>query len=355
MKPPRHADRRRGRPPRIAGGRPRRRSFDDARPDRRAVAEHAARSGGPRLRLLGPARRTTAAVTGDRFDFAVTEAATDVSLGAVVVSRRHRENYEVAYLAGQTGRGRGLMTRAVRLLCDCAVRRGRGAARAADASGQRAVAAARRALRLSSRRAASALDLAARSARRRDPLVSLPGRPAVTLHSLRDRALYVTPIRVALGVLWLGAARIAGAPGTGAVLAFAGGAFVIVFTLFNDPRSRFLHRGDPEAAPADASVAAPLRQALHATLPIGRSSPPPDSRSLRRTTRRSPASPAPSAPPDEERPTRDRAPAATSQQTHQPTRDTSVPTSAANRPSSSAMPEGVILGWIMTWLLPAFG
>ena len=69
------------------------------------------------------------------------------------------------------------------------------------------------------------------------------------LHSLRDRALYVTPIRIALGVLWLGAARIAGAPGTGAVLAFAGGVFLIVFTLFNDPRSRFLRRGDPKAAP----------------------------------------------------------------------------------------------------------
>ena len=89
----------------------------------------------------------------------------------------------------------------------------------------------------------------------------------MTLHSLRDRALYVTPIRVVLGVVWLGAARVAGAPGTGAVLAFAGGAFVIVFTLFNDPRSRFLRRGEARSAPADASVAGPVRQALHATLP----------------------------------------------------------------------------------------
>jgi RimJ/RimL family protein N-acetyltransferase len=56
--------------------------------------------------------------TGDRFDFAVTEAGSDVSLGAVIASRRHRENYEVAYLAGPDGRGRGLMTRAVRLVCD---------------------------------------------------------------------------------------------------------------------------------------------------------------------------------------------------------------------------------------------
>jgi hypothetical protein len=89
----------------------------------------------------------------------------------------------------------------------------------------------------------------------------------MTLHSLRDRALYVTPIRIVLGVVWLGAARVAGAPGTGAVLAFAGGAFVIVFTLFNDPRSRFLRRGEATSAPADASVAGPVRQALHATLP----------------------------------------------------------------------------------------
>jgi hypothetical protein len=89
----------------------------------------------------------------------------------------------------------------------------------------------------------------------------------MTLHSLRDRALYVTPIRIALGVVWLGAARIAGAPGTGAVLAFAGGVFLIVFTLFNDPRSRFLRRGEARSAPAGASVAGPVRQALHATLP----------------------------------------------------------------------------------------
>ena len=89
----------------------------------------------------------------------------------------------------------------------------------------------------------------------------------MTLHSLRDRALYVTPIRVALGGMWLGAAWIAGAPATGAVLAFAGGAFVVVFTLFNDPRSRFLRRGEAKPAPADASVAGPVRQALHAMLP----------------------------------------------------------------------------------------
>jgi hypothetical protein len=89
----------------------------------------------------------------------------------------------------------------------------------------------------------------------------------MTLHSLRDRAIYVTPIRVALGAVWLVAARIAGSPATGAVLAFAGGAFVIVFTLFNDPRSRFLTRAEAKEAPDDVVVASRLRQALHATLP----------------------------------------------------------------------------------------
>jgi hypothetical protein len=89
----------------------------------------------------------------------------------------------------------------------------------------------------------------------------------LTLHSLRDRALYVTPIRVVLGVVWLAAARIAGTPETGALLAFAGGAFVTVFTLFNDPRSRFLPRGEARVAPADASIAGPVRKAMHATLP----------------------------------------------------------------------------------------
>ena len=55
--------------------------------------------------------------SGERFDYVVTEAFSDVSLGAVIASRRQRDNYELAYLARVEGRGRGLMTRAVRLLC----------------------------------------------------------------------------------------------------------------------------------------------------------------------------------------------------------------------------------------------
>ncbi len=64
--------------------------------------------------------------SGDRIDYTVTEAGLDVSLGAVVASRRHRDNWEVAYLAGAKGRGRGLMTRAVRVLCDWLLEEGVG-------------------------------------------------------------------------------------------------------------------------------------------------------------------------------------------------------------------------------------
>ena len=64
--------------------------------------------------------------TGERIDYTVTEAGHDVALGAVIASRRARENYEVAYLAGAAGRGRGLMTRAVRVLCDWLFREGVG-------------------------------------------------------------------------------------------------------------------------------------------------------------------------------------------------------------------------------------
>ena len=64
--------------------------------------------------------------SGNRIDYAVTEAADDISLGAVIASRRHRDNFEVAYLAGEAGRGRGLMTRAVRLLCDWLLEEGVG-------------------------------------------------------------------------------------------------------------------------------------------------------------------------------------------------------------------------------------
>ncbi len=89
----------------------------------------------------------------------------------------------------------------------------------------------------------------------------------MTLHSVRERALLVTPVRLALGLVWLAAATAAGAPGTGAVLAFAGGAFVTVFSLFNDPRARLVRRPPPQQAPPETPVAGRLRQTLTAMLP----------------------------------------------------------------------------------------
>jgi RimJ/RimL family protein N-acetyltransferase len=56
--------------------------------------------------------------SGERFDYVITERGEDVSLGAVVASRRHRDNYELAYLAREAGRGRGIVTRAVSMVCD---------------------------------------------------------------------------------------------------------------------------------------------------------------------------------------------------------------------------------------------
>jgi RimJ/RimL family protein N-acetyltransferase len=64
--------------------------------------------------------------SGDRIDYTVTEAPADRALGAVIATRRHRDNYEIAYLAAPAGRGRGLMTRAVRLLCDWLLENGVG-------------------------------------------------------------------------------------------------------------------------------------------------------------------------------------------------------------------------------------
>jgi RimJ/RimL family protein N-acetyltransferase len=56
--------------------------------------------------------------SGERFDYAVCAADDATWLGAVIASRRHRDNYEIAYLAGAPGRARGVMSTAVGLLCD---------------------------------------------------------------------------------------------------------------------------------------------------------------------------------------------------------------------------------------------
>jgi RimJ/RimL family protein N-acetyltransferase len=64
--------------------------------------------------------------TGERYDFCVVTDDDEPSRGAVIASRRHRDNYEVAYFAGERGRGHGLMTRAVVVLCDWLLEEGVG-------------------------------------------------------------------------------------------------------------------------------------------------------------------------------------------------------------------------------------
>ncbi len=90
----------------------------------------------------------------------------------------------------------------------------------------------------------------------------------MTVHSLRTRALLVSPIRLVLGVILLVAARAGGAASGPALLAFVLGGLGIAFLIFNDPRARFAGGGaDPLELPADAVVAPGWRQALAATIP----------------------------------------------------------------------------------------
>lgn len=90
----------------------------------------------------------------------------------------------------------------------------------------------------------------------------------MTVHSVRTRALLVTPIRIVLGLVLLAAARVAGAANGPALVAFALGALGICFLVYNDPRARFARTAvDPLELPADAVVAPPWKQALAAMFP----------------------------------------------------------------------------------------
>jgi hypothetical protein len=90
----------------------------------------------------------------------------------------------------------------------------------------------------------------------------------MTVHSFRERTLLVIPIRFGLGLATMIAAIVAGAARGPALLAFVLGLLGIAFTIFNDPRARFLRRDvDPLPLPGDAVVAPRVRQALAATLP----------------------------------------------------------------------------------------
>jgi RimJ/RimL family protein N-acetyltransferase len=73
--------------------------------------------------LLRTAERGRA--QGTRFDLVVVDG-DEPALGEVVLSQRHRDNWEVAYMAPERGRGRGLMARAVRLAADWLLDQGVG-------------------------------------------------------------------------------------------------------------------------------------------------------------------------------------------------------------------------------------
>lgn len=90
---------------------------------------------------------------------------------------------------------------------------------------------------------------------------------AVRLHSLRGAALYVAPIRVGLGALWLAVAHLAGVTTSSTLLACGGGVFVVAFVAFNDPRMNFASAAEVAPAPPEAIYATPVEQALAATMP----------------------------------------------------------------------------------------
>jgi hypothetical protein len=91
---------------------------------------------------------------------------------------------------------------------------------------------------------------------------------AMLVESVRLRLLLVAPLRFVLAIVWLAAARAAGAAGGSTLIAFAGGAFVTAFLVGNDPRARFRRASaEPAQLPADARVAPAWLHALHAALP----------------------------------------------------------------------------------------
>src|SRR5690348_10576174 len=90
----------------------------------------------------------------------------------------------------------------------------------------------------------------------------------MSVDSVRLRLLLIGPIRLALGIAWLLAARAVGGSTGGTLLAFAAGAFAMAFLVPNDPRARFRRAaGDPAPLPVDASVAPAWLHAVHAAMP----------------------------------------------------------------------------------------
>lgn len=88
------------------------------------------------------------------------------------------------------------------------------------------------------------------------------------VESIRLRLLLVAPLRLVLGLIFLGAARAAGGHSAGTFLAFAAGAFAMAFLVPNDPRARFRRVSEgPGVLPTDARIAPAWLHAVHAAVP----------------------------------------------------------------------------------------
>lgn len=80
--------------------------------------------------------------------------------------------------------------------------------------------------------------------------------------------MLIAPLRLALAIGLLAAARAAGTAGGPAYIVFAGGAFTTAFLILQDPRAPFRPAGDPPGPlPGDAQVAPAWLHAAHAALP----------------------------------------------------------------------------------------
>jgi hypothetical protein len=88
------------------------------------------------------------------------------------------------------------------------------------------------------------------------------------VESIRLRLALIGPVRLALSIVWLVAARADGARSDATLLAFVAGAFGSAFLVSNDPFVRF--RKVPTNAaelPDDATVAPAWLHLVHAALP----------------------------------------------------------------------------------------
>jgi hypothetical protein len=81
------------------------------------------------------------------------------------------------------------------------------------------------------------------------------------------RLKLIGPVRLVLGVGWLVAALVAGAPHKPGLIGFGVGAFWIVFLAFNDPRSRFRRDPVPIPLPPNARVSPAWMHLVRAAYP----------------------------------------------------------------------------------------